>query len=73
MTTVMLVEHAYGEWEDETSSWHIKKVDGEDAYVVSGPKHRSETVSSLDEAIRVLGSWMGAGVTLQMEKYSYGR
>lgn len=73
MTTVVLVEHAYGEWEDETHSWHIKKIDGEDAYVVSGPKHSAETTPSLDEALRILGSWMGAGITLQMEKYSYGR
>jgi hypothetical protein len=73
MTTVVLTEHAYGEWRDETHAWHVKKVEDVDAYTVSGPKHPSQEVPSLDEALQLLGSWMGAGITLQMEKYSYGR
>lgn len=75
VASIVLIEHAYGQWADESGRWAIRRVRGETPqFLIRDCKaHWSETHDSLSAALEALRLRAGDTVSFQMERYSYER
>jgi len=73
--SVVMVEHAYGQWKDALGRWAIERRRGEtETFVARDLKHGWDSeAGSLSEAVEALTARSKGEVSFQMQVYSYDR
>ena len=73
--SVVMVEHHYGQWKDETGRWAVDRVRGDtEQFTARDRKGRwKQTCDSLSAALEALHLRAKNDISLQMEHYSYER
>ncbi len=73
--SLLLIEHKYGQWKDETGRWAVDRIRGEtEQFTARDRRGRwKQTYDSLSAALEALQQRARNDVRLQMEHYSYER